>query len=211
MMKKIILIGLLFFIVSISCVVVCNFTINSFAEGKTFNSVSKIQNNKVGLVLGTTKCLKDGRLNLYFIFRINACVELFNSGKIKFVLISGDNGNINYDEPSDFKDELIKKGIPANKIFLDYAGFRTLDSIVRAKKIFGQKNITIISQEFHNKRAIYLANYYGIKAVGYNARGVRGRSSLKVTMREYLAKTKVFVDILFGVKPKFLGDKIVIS
>ena len=109
------------------------------------------------------------------------------------------------------KNELIKKGIPTDKIYLDYAGFRTLDSVVRSKEIFGQTNITIISQQFHNERAIYLAQKHGIKAIGYNAKNIKGRFGMKVKIRELFARTKVFVDLVFKVKPKFLGDKIIIK
>ena len=103
---------------------------------------------------------------------------------------------------------LMEKGIPECAITLDYAGFRTLDSVVRAKEIFGQNNITIISQKFHNERAIYLAENHGIKAVGYNAKNVIGRYGIKTKIREYFARTKVFIDIIFGITPKFLGEKI---
>lgn len=210
-MKRNVLLILVFLGFTILCLILFNCMINNFAEGKTFNKVSEIKKNNVGLVLGTAKQLKDGRMNLYFIFRINACVELFKNGKINFILISGDNSRTNYDEASDFKFALMEKGIPENKIFLDYAGFRTLDSVLRAKEIFGQSELTIISQEFHNKRAIYLANHFGIDAIGYNAIDVNGLSSLRVKIREYLARTKVFIDILFNVKAKFLGEKIKIS
>jgi len=192
-------------------ILISNYSIEKYAKNKTFSDVSLIEKNKVGLVLGTSKTLNNGMINLYFTFRINATVELYNNGKIDFILISGDNGNKDYDEPTDFKNELIKKGIPENKIFLDFAGFRTLDSVIRSKEIFGQKSITIISQQFHNERAIYLAKNYGITAIGFNARDVSGRYGLKVQIREYFARTKVFIDILLGVKPKFLGNKIEIK
>lgn len=188
-----------------------NYSIEKNSKNKTFFDASQIEKNKVGLVLGTSRTLKNGTINLYFKYRIEATVELFNKGKIDFILISGDNGNENYDEPTDFKNELVKFGIPENKIFLDYAGFRTLDSVIRAKEIFGQQNITIISQQFHNERAIYLAEKNGINAIGFNAKDVSGRYGIKVKIREYFARTKVFIDILFRVKPKFLGKKIEIK
>ncbi|WP_299161745.1 ElyC/SanA/YdcF family protein [uncultured Tenacibaculum sp.] len=192
-------------------ILISNYSIESYAKGKTFSNASEIKKNKVGLVLGTAKMLSNGMVNLYFKYRIEATVELFKKGKIDFVLISGDNGNKSYDEPTDFKNELIKYGIPEDKIFLDYAGFRTLDSVVRCKEIFGQDKVTIISQKFHNERAIYLAHNHEIEAIGFNAKDVSGRYGLKVKLREYLARTKVFIDILFGVKPKFLGEKIEIK
>ncbi|WP_044211081.1 vancomycin high temperature exclusion protein [Flammeovirga sp. OC4] len=176
-----------------------NYAIEKNAENKTFSNSSKIEKNKVGLVLGTSKVLKNGRINLYFTYRINATVELFQKGKIDFVLVSGDNGNENYDEPTDFKEALIKKGIPAHKIFLDYAGFRTLDSVVRAKEIFGQHEITIISQKFHNERAIYLAEKNGISAVGFNAKDLTGKYGIKTRIREYFARTKAYLDVLLGI------------
>lgn len=211
MKKKRAYIILLLLILPFILILTSNYSVENNAQNKTYSDASKIKKNKVGLVLGTAKTLKNGRINLYFKYRINATVELYKKNKIDFVLISGDNGNKNYDEPTDFKNELIKKGIPENKIFLDYAGFRTLDSVVRCKEIFGQENITIISQKFHNERAIYLAENNGINAIGFNARDVSGKYGLRVKAREYLARTKVFVDILFRVKPKFLGNKIEIK
>ncbi len=211
MIKKKSTILLLIFIISIALTFTANHSIEKNAENKTFSNASKIKKNKVGLVLGTAKFLKNGEINLYFKYRINATVELYKKGKIDFILVSGDNGNKNYDEPTDFKNELIKKGIPANKIFLDYAGFRTLDSVVRAKEVFGQTSITIISQKFHNERAIYLAEKNGISAIGFNARDLSGKYGLKTKIREYFARTKAYLDILFGVKPKFLGQKIEIQ
>ncbi len=188
-----------------------NFTIQKNATNKTYISLDEIPKNEVGLVLGTAKTLKNGRINLYFKHRISAAVKLYKNNKIDFILVSGDNSNKAYDEPTDFKNELIKQGIPENRIYLDYAGFRTLDSVVRAKKIFGQNQITIISQKFHNERAIYLAEKNGLKATGFNAKDVSARYGIKVQLREYLARTKIFLDIIFKVKPKFLGDKIKIS
>ncbi len=192
-------------------IVVSNYAIESYAQDKTYYDVSTIQKNKVGLVLGTSKTLQNGHINLYFKYRIEATVALYKEGKIDFVLVSGDNSTTSYDEPTDFKDELVKRGIPEHKIFLDYAGFRTLDSVIRAKEIFGQEKITIISQEFHNERAIYLAGKNDIEAIGFNATDVSRRYGIKVQLREYLARTKVFLDILFGVNPKFLGKKIEIK
>lgn len=188
-----------------------NFIIKNNASNKVFNDVNTIKRNKVGLLLGTSKLLSSGRINLYYQYRVDAAVALYKAGKIDFILVSGDNSTVDNDEPTDFKNDLIKKGVPEEKIFLDYAGFRTLDSVVRAKEIFGQESVTIISQQFHNERAIYLAEKYDIIAVGFNAKDVSGRYGFKVQLREYLARTKVYVDLLFGVTPKFLGKKIEIN
>lgn len=198
----------LLILIPVFLTITANVLVEHNSKGKTFSKSDVIPKNRVGLVLGTAKRLKSGYLNLYFKYRIEATVELYRKGKIEFILISGDNSSKGYDEPTDFKDALIAKGIPEEKIYLDYAGFRTLDSVVRAKKIFGQDNITIISQQFHNERAIFIAEHYGIKAIGFNARTVSARYGIKVKWREYLARTKVFIDLVFGVNPKFLGKTI---
>lgn len=191
-----------------SVVLFLNAQVESLTEHQTFSNVSEIKHNRVGLVLGTSKRLGNGNINLFFRYRIDATLDLFNNGKIDFVLVSGDNGRSSYDEPTDFKDALIAGGIPESKIYLDYAGFRTLDSVVRAKKVFGLKDMTIISQKFHNQRALVLADHYGINAVAYNAKDVQGKNGLRVKIREYFARTKLFIDLVFGVKPKFLGKQI---
>jgi len=211
MKKKIILVLAFLVFGTIAFILVADAVVVGAAKNKIFSDLEDIERNEVGLVLGTAKYLKDGRINLYFQYRVDAAVALFKNKKIDFVLVSGDNGSIRYDEPTAFKQELIKRGVPENKIFLDYAGFRTLDSVVRAKEIFGQTKITIISQQFHNERAIYLASKKGLDAIGYNAQDVSARYGLKVRLREYLARTKALVDIWFGVQPKFLGKKITIS
>lgn len=181
-------------------------------ETKNFVSydIQKLPNEKVGLLLGTSKILKSGWKNLYFFNRIDA-EQLYKSGKIKYILISGDNSTKDYSEPEDMQAELLKRGIPADKIVLDFAGFRTLDSVVRAKEIFGQNSFIIISQKFHNERAVFLAQHYGIKAYGFNAKDVNKYFGFKTKVREYFARAKVFVDFLLGVEPKFGGEKVEIS
>lgn len=203
-------IGLVLTLVVIG-VIVCNAYVELTAKGKTFNNATEIPANKVGLLLGTGKYLKNGRVNLFYSYRINAAVKLYKSGKIKYILVSGDNGNKNYDEPTTFKEDLIAAGIPENKIILDYAGFRTLDSVVRSKEIFQQENITIISQQFHNERAIAIANAKGMNAVGFNAKNVGGRSGFKIKVREVLARVAMCIDLVIGKQPKFLGKKITIK
>lgn len=182
------------------------------AEGKMFSNVNEIPHNKVGLVLGTAPKTPWGVRNNYFDYRIEAATDLFKSGKIDYILVSGDNHSTEYDEPSCMRDSLIKNGIPQNRIILDYAGFRTLDSVVRAKEIFGQNTLTIITQQFHNERALYLAKHYEIDAVGYNAKEIEyWKKKLKNHGREYLARVKMFIDLYTGKQPKFLGEKIIIE
>lgn len=190
---------------------ICNQIINKHAESKIYATTDSIPQNKVGLLLGTSPKLKNGNNNLYFDYRILATCELYEAGKIKYILISGDNRKEDYNEPEEMKKALMQKGIPENVIYLDYAGFRTLDSVIRSKEVFGQESITIISQRFHNERAIYLAEQYGITAIGYNAKDVDAYAGLKTKIRELFARVKVFIDLAIDKKPHFLGEKIIIK
>ncbi len=181
----------------------------SFAEGKTWEDVGKIPFNRVGLLLGSNKYGNYGGENLFFTYRINAAVELFNGGKIKHIIVSGDNHREGYDEATDMHDALVALGVPDSCITLDYAGFRTFDSVVRAKKVFGQDSITVISQKFHNERAVYIADHFGIHAIGFNAMEVPSKYDRRTKLREYLAKAKAILDLyVLGSEPKFLGEKI---
>ena len=200
----------LLFLFSMVIVVIHNAdsTIRKASEEKCYTEIDSIPQNKVALLLGTSKTLKNGQSNLYFKYRVEAAVALFKAKKIDFILISGENSRQDYDEPTDMKEALVDMGVPSDKIYLDYAGFRTLDSIIRAKEIFSLTELTIISQAFHNERAIYLAQKYGIKAIGFNAKDVDKYSGFKTQVREYFARVKVFWDLTFGVQPKFLGEKI---
>src|SRR5690606_36680490 len=137
-----------------------------------YTSVEDIPHRKVGVVLGTSKYLRNNRINLYYQYRIDATVALYKAGKIDYVLISGDNGSQYYDEPTTFKEDLVRLGIPENKIYLDYASFRTLDSIVRANKVFLLNDFTVISQNFHNQRALAIAGHYDLDVIAFNAQDV---------------------------------------
>lgn len=173
-----------------------------------YSNASDLPYNRVGLLLGTGKYLNSGYVNLYYQYRIDATLALYKAGKIEYVLVSGDNSRKNYDEPSEIKNDLVAGGIPKSRIVLDYAGFRTLDSVVRSKLVFGLDSITIISQPFHNERAIYLANKKGINAVAFNAKDVSQKYGFKTQVREKLARVKMMLDLLFGKAPKFLGEKV---
>lgn len=180
-------------------------------SSKTYNDASLIPSNKVGLLLGTSKYARSGEINLYYKHRLLAAATLFNNDKISYILVSGDNATKEYNEPETIKRDLIDMGIPEDRIILDYAGFRTLDSILRCKLVFEETNITVISQQFHNERAIFLAEYFDIQAIGYNAKGVSASYGMKTRLREVFARTKVLIDILFGVEPRYLGDTIKIG
>ena len=192
-------------------IIVLDFLVSVSAQGKTFDSIDELPSNQVGLLLGTSKNVRKGEINLYYQYRIDAAVELFNAGKVTHILVSGDNATLSYNEPVVIQKDLLARGVPEEKIVLDYAGFRTLDSIVRSNQVFGLSRITIITQKFHNERAIYIANRYGIDAIGFNARDVNINYGLKTQIREKLARVRMLIDLIFGVQPKFLGDLITIQ
>lgn len=177
-----------------------------------FDDFSDMPHNHVGLLLGTAPQMADGKDNLFFTYRINTATTLINEEKIDFILISGDNHTQGYNEPIAIQEALIAKGVPEEKLVLDYAGFCTLDSIIRAKEIFGQDKLTIISQQFHNERAAFIAHHYGINAICANATDVPATRSPRVRIREIFARVKVVLDIyILQTQPKFLGEKIIIE
>ena len=195
---------------SIIFVVLTNNWVQNSSEKLCYSDIKSIPENKVGLLLGTSKTARGG-VNLFFKYRIEAAASLFKQGKIKHIIVSGDNHIANYNEPEEMKNELMKLGVPDSCITLDYAGFRTLDSVVRCEKIFGQTEFTIISQQFHNERALFIANKSGLNCVAFNAKDVPNKYSVKTSIREYFARAKCVLDIyLLHTQPKFLGEKITI-
>lgn len=178
------------------------------SAGLLYNDLNKVPANKVGLVLGTSRYLSSGKLNPYFEYRIHAAKSLYFSGKIQYLLLSGDNRFFSYNEPREMRKELIRMGIPDSVIVLDFAGFRTFDSVVRGNKVFKLKKFTIISQQFHNERAVFIARKNGISAIAFNAQDPPEDFTLKVRLREYLARTKMVLDLyVFHQEPYFLGDE----
>jgi SanA protein len=178
-------------------------------RGRTYSDSAVIPARKVGLVLGCSRFLYGGLRNLFFENRIQAAAQLYRAHKVDYLVVSGDNHVKGYDEPSDMKDALIQAGVPADRIYCDYAGFRTLDSIVRVREIFGQTSVTVISQEFHNRRAIFIAQHRGIDAIGFNAPDVDAYNSFKTRCREVLARANMLLDVfVFQRQPKFLGERV---
>lgn len=193
-------------------IILSNIWVVRSSANQIYTEINAIPKNDVGLLLGTRWILANGRENLYFRYRIDATYELYRQGKIKHIIISGDNHVHSYNEPEDMKLALMELGIPEEKITLDFAGFRTLDSIVRCKKVFQQEKFTIISQNFHNQRAIFIANKYDIDAIAFDAQDVGQAYGRKTMIREYFAKVKAVIDLyLLRKQPKFLGDLIHIN
>lgn len=195
-----------------SVVYYAKYEIDSVSQGKVYNSIEEVPERKIGLVLGCSKYLSNGRKNLYFQQRIEAAKELYFSDKVKFLLVSGDNSTKYYDEPTTMKKDLIALGVPGNKIYCDYAGLSTLDSVVRTKEVFKENQFIVISQGFHVRRAIYLGLAHDIDLIGYAPQGVSGLGSLKTELRECLARGKSLLDVKFlNRQPKFLGEPVIIK
>lgn len=187
----------------------CEWWVGRSAEGRCFDAVEGVPEAPVAVVLGTSARLADGRANLFFLPRMEAATALFKAGRVKALIVSGDNGTQGYDEPTDMKRVLMQMGVPAEKVVCDYAGFRTLDSVARAKDVFGQQRVIFVSQRFHNARAIYLAQAFGIEAYGLDAKDVPVALSVKTFLREKLACVKAVLDVnVLGTKPRFLGEKV---
>lgn len=209
--KILIIISAIAILLTAIVIYACNSVVTNTAESRMYSDIDAIPANRVGLLLGTSPTGRTGRPNLFYIKRIEACLALYKSRKIERILVSGDNSRISYDEPSRIKEDLIAAGVPDSVIYLDYAGFRTLDSMIRAKEVFGLTQFTIISQPFHNERALYIATKKGINAIAFNAEDVEVRSwQIRMTAREWLARTKAVLDIVFNKQPHFLGEPITI-
>ncbi|MGF1909893.1 YdcF family protein [Vibrio kasasachensis] len=205
---KFLLAGALLLIISL-------FTIDRWVSIQTqdqlYFSVDNVEPHNVAVVLGTSKYL--GKiLNEYYIHRINAAIELYEQSKVSNFLLSGDNAHRSYNEPWTMKRDLLRAEVPEERIYLDYAGFRTLDSVVRAKEIFDTDNFLIISQQFHCERALFIANFHNIQATCLAVSGPTKHSGYKVRLREVFARAKAVLDLyITREKPKFLGPKEPIS
>lgn len=179
------------------------------SHGRVFDnsSLDKVPHSRAAVVLGCRKVLPSGFKNLYFTRRIAAAAALYKTGKVDCLIVSGDNHIKEYDEASDMKASLVEAGVPADRIVCDYAGFRTLDSVVRAKKVFGLDSFIVVSQEDHVRRAVFTARGFGCDAYGYAAQSVKGRRSVKTMIREQFAKVAAVLDVILRRKPKFLGSR----
>lgn len=185
-----------------------NLEVTRTGKKYSYDTVSAIPHNHCAVVLGTNKYISTGKINLYYSYRIQSAVQLYKSKKVDYIIVSGDNKHRSYNEPVSMFNDLVEAGIPRDRIVLDYAGFRTLDSVVRCFMVFGQHQFTVISQPFHNHRAIYIGRKRGLEVIAFNAGDQKGRPSIKVIIREIGARVLLAYDLLIGTQPHFLGEKI---
>lgn len=195
-------VAIVIFLVLVSC----NKMIEHNAQGKVFSTIHDIPKAECAIILGTNPKLSSGVENPYFTTRIEAASKLYASGRVKYIIMSGNEENGRYNEPHEMKIAAVKKGIPSKAIILDSHCKRTYDSIVRAKKVYGLSKFIVVSQKFHNERAIYLAEKNGMKVIGYNAKDIEGYFSFKTRAREYLARVRAIIDGVFNPNPTSLAN-----
>jgi SanA protein len=194
------------------CVIASNLWVIISTRSQVLNDKQQLQTSGVALVLGTSHRMISGVPNPFFENRIATAAELYRNGKVDHFILSGDNSTPYYNEPMEMKKALMKRDVPATAITLDYAGLRTLDSIVRCKEVFGQSNIIIITQPYHSYRALFISNYYHMNAVALVAKEPSQTISAQVYFREYLARAKAILDLyVLGTAPRHLGEKEPIS
>ena len=185
--------------------------ISHVAAERCFDYAESVPHRKVGVVLGTSKFVSAGRENHHYRNRIEAAAKLFAAGGVEYLIVSG-NQSKNYDEPSTMRADLVRLGVPVNRIYMDPGGMRTLDSVVRAGEIFGQREFTVISQRFHNERAIFIGSRRGLDVIGYDAPDVGFVRGLRTAFRERFARLMAVLDVtILDRRPQKLGEPVTIG
>lgn len=198
-------------LLTLATVLTINYVVARATKAQIYTELDSIPKNKVGLLLGTAKYMDKARniVNPYYQNRIDAAVKLYMAGKVDYIIVSGDNSTQYYNEPLLMKRDLMAQGVPEKRILFDNAGLRTLDSILRCRDIFGQKSFTVISQRFHDERAVYIANNKQLTTVAYVADD--GPFDVGFEVREKLARVKMMLDLLTNKQAAFYGDKVEIK
>jgi SanA protein len=178
-------------------------------SSKIYYDLDFLQPVEVGLVLGTSKYTVSGNINSFYKNRIDAAVRLFEAGKVEYLIVSGDNRHASYNEPRNMMKDLIDAGVPTDRVIPDYAGFRTFDSMVRARKVFMLDSVLLVSQAFHLERALFIAQRNDLNAIGFAAVFPNNEGSFNVIVREYFARIRMMLDLyVLKTEPHFLGDEI---
>jgi SanA protein len=185
----------IFILLVLLSIVVCYNWVKLVASGKCYDTISMLPPKEYALVMGTAKWVSYRNLNLYYQYRIAAATSLYEAGKVKKLIVSGAAFPGKYNQATEMRNTLIEKGVPSENIISDEAGYRTLDSMVRCKNIFLQDDIVVVSQHFHNERAVFIGNFKKIKTIAFNAQDVRGKAHLRMILRESLARVKCVLDI----------------
>lgn len=187
----------------------CNAWVIMSTSDRVYTNLSEVPDTNVGLVLGTSKRFANGQPNSYFEHRMDAAARLYLEGKVKHLILSGDNRTQYYNEPADMRKALVKRGVPDSVITADNAGLRTLDSVVRSYRIFGQKEIIVVTQQFHSYRAVFIGRYHNVNTYAFTAETLPLRSSANLLFREFLARPMAVIDLYVLKKdPAEIGEEI---
>lgn len=208
-MKKYFKIALYLAIIGLVAIVSINYHVNSSTKKYIHYSIKKFPKNDVGIIFGAG--INGNQPSKYLKDRLDAGIMLWKAKRINKILLSGDNGREEYDELTVMKNYCYTHGVDTTKIFIDYAGFDTYSTMYRAKYIFKIKKATLISQEYHLNRAIYIGNKLGIKSAGYSANKGQYLGYDYVRFRESLSICKAFCDVFRNREPHFLGGEININ
>lgn len=177
------------------------------SDGRIYTDLAVVPERRIALLLGTSRWLRGGRPNPFFDNRVAAAVRLYETGRVEYILASGDNSHRSYNEPRELRQALLRSGVPEERIVLDYAGFSTLDSVIRGREVFGVAEPIIVSQAFHLQRALFIASAEGVDAIGYAAEDVEGWGGVSVRVREALARVKAVIDVyIINRAPRYLGE-----
>jgi SanA protein len=173
----------------------CELAVEVAAWGRCYDRLDEVPAREAALVLGTSKYVGPGRPNLHYQYRMDAAAALFKAGKVKRLIVSGNGSEPNYNEPRMMRDDLVRRGVPTDRIVLDGAGLRTFDSVVRAAEVFGAPDCIVVSQPSHNERAIFIARARGLDMIGWNARSVSLWTDPRTAIREHLTRVLAVLDV----------------
>jgi len=208
---KILIVGMAAFcVLSLSVIAFADWRVSQAVGNAVFSKAEDVPEQEVALLLGTAPTVGE-KSNFFYVERLKATTQLWRLGKIRAVLISGDNSRTDYNEPEQMKQDLVTAGIPAEYITCDYAGLRTLDSVSRANKVFGLQGFVVVSQRKHVERALYLASEMGLRTVGLAAQDAPKWWQVRQHLREALARVKAMIDLSTGRQPRHLGAPVAVK
>ena len=184
--------------------------VNARTAGRIYTNAGEVPPAPVALVLGAG-LWRDGSPTPALYDRVATAVDLYQAGRVKKLLMSGDNRFVNYNEPAAMKKLAVQLGAPAEDIVLDYAGRRTYDSCYRAKEIFGVRKVVVVTQRFHLDRALFLCDALGVESVGVVADRRVYQTLRWWELREVLATAGAWWDVNVRHPMPVLGEKLPIE
>lgn len=213
--KAIIIVILCLAVIGAASLFIINGYVKSAVKDRLLTAEEAVKTGDVDciIVLGC-QVKSDGSLSHMLRDRLVTALELYNAGAAPKLLMSGDHGQTEYNEVGAMKKYATENGVPPADVFMDHAGFSTYETMYRARDVFCVTDCCIVTQKFHISRAVYIARKLGLDAVGYISPEIttfRKKTILSWNVREYFARIKAFFDVLFHVKPTYLGDQIPIT